>query len=355
MTHGRRQKAQASYANVSPLLLRMGWLCTFPGYWGLLSTSLPAGETPVPEATRWGEPIEGMLEASGAQASLNYGGTVPKEKFGEEVRHAGVDWAYFQAGTTVVAVAAGRVRYAGHVPTILWADEEPATPTSGAVNSVGPQPAPPDKEARPPVFKKAASEATQPVYLTAEQLPGKRIRKWGWGGLVVVEHLFREGKPGTKEQRICSLYGHLGRLLPVREGEAVQLGQTLGVIGKGPGEENGYYNPHLHFGLHRGPYEDPPTHLPVRLNGVELQCRVLDLDQKYVYVDLQGIKEPIPVKRYWERFLVPNTAGRRYPIWVTGYVRMSETLEEAGWVDPVDFLRSRLQPAGQGASVPPAK
>ena len=70
-----------------------------------------------------------------------------------------------------------------------------------------------------------------------------------WGGLVIIEH----ETPGGKH--FCSLYGHLGPLIPVREGQVVKKGQKIGSLGRDLTEENGGYVTHLHFGLHEGAYD----------------------------------------------------------------------------------------------------
>ena len=69
---------------------------------------------------------------------------------------------------------------------------------------------------------------------------------------------------------------------------------------------------------------------------------MLDLDRKHVIVDLGGRREPIPIKRYWERFLVRNTAGRLYPDWITGYLPLDRDPAKNGWVDPLAFLRDHM-------------
>lgn len=70
-----------------------------------------------------------------------------------------------------------------------------------------------------------------------------------FGGLVVVEH---DGPAGP----YCSLYGHLGLLLAVREGDRVAGGDLLGAVGRNHSSENGGYVAHLHFGVHAGAFGD---------------------------------------------------------------------------------------------------
>lgn len=70
-----------------------------------------------------------------------------------------------------------------------------------------------------------------------------------WGFIVIVEHA------QSATQRVCSLYAHLSPALQVRPGDFVEGGQRIGAVGRGLTQENGGYPSHLHFGLHRGPYE----------------------------------------------------------------------------------------------------
>ncbi|MCK6471431.1 MAG: peptidoglycan DD-metalloendopeptidase family protein [Planctomycetes bacterium] len=70
-----------------------------------------------------------------------------------------------------------------------------------------------------------------------------------WGFIVIVEHA------QSATQRVCSLYAHLSPALQVRPGDFVECGQRIGAVGRGLTHENGGYPAHLHFGLHRGPYE----------------------------------------------------------------------------------------------------
>ncbi len=69
-----------------------------------------------------------------------------------------------------------------------------------------------------------------------------------FGGLVIIEHSRQDGS------LFCSLYGHLGPLIMVREGMSVAIGQLVGVLGRSYTWENGGYQLHHHFGIHEGPY-----------------------------------------------------------------------------------------------------
>jgi murein DD-endopeptidase MepM/ murein hydrolase activator NlpD len=65
----------------------------------------------------------------------------------------------------------------------------------------------------------------------------------GWGNVVIVRHVFREG--GTLKN-IDALYGHLNRIF-VRAGQKVMRGQQLATIGTA----HGVYSAHLHFEIRK--------------------------------------------------------------------------------------------------------
>lgn len=71
----------------------------------------------------------------------------------------------------------------------------------------------------------------------------------GWGNVVIVRHIFFEGKD---LKTVDSLYGHLDRIL-VREGQQVTKGQQIGTIGT----NRGMYRAHLHFEVHKNIYMGP--------------------------------------------------------------------------------------------------
>ncbi|MCK6479404.1 MAG: peptidoglycan DD-metalloendopeptidase family protein [Planctomycetaceae bacterium] len=72
---------------------------------------------------------------------------------------------------------------------------------------------------------------------------------WDLGTTVGVEHRVAEDEIGTA----VYLYG--GDTVFVKPGERVKSGQLLGTVGMGFSTENGGVTPHLHFAVHRGPYE----------------------------------------------------------------------------------------------------
>lgn len=65
----------------------------------------------------------------------------------------------------------------------------------------------------------------------------------GWGNVVVIRHIFYEGK---ELKTVDSLYGHLDRIL-VREGQQIIRGQQVGTMGT----NRGMYPAHLHFEIHK--------------------------------------------------------------------------------------------------------
>ena len=71
-----------------------------------------------------------------------------------------------------------------------------------------------------------------------------------WGGLVIIEHRDAHGTV------FCSLYGHLGPLIQVMPGERVRRGDKLGTLGRDHVFATGGYRSHLHFGIHRGTFEN---------------------------------------------------------------------------------------------------
>lgn len=65
----------------------------------------------------------------------------------------------------------------------------------------------------------------------------------GWGNVVIVRHVFREG---GKLKNIDALYGHLNTIV-VRAGQNVARGQQLATMGTA----HGVYDAHLHFEIRR--------------------------------------------------------------------------------------------------------
>lgn len=72
-----------------------------------------------------------------------------------------------------------------------------------------------------------------------------------FGTVILIEHTLKN----ASREKIVSLYGHL-RLYDVEvyEGQYVNKGQKIGYLGNP--EENGGWEEHLHFGIHKGAYVD---------------------------------------------------------------------------------------------------
>jgi murein DD-endopeptidase MepM/ murein hydrolase activator NlpD len=78
----------------------------------------------------------------------------------------------------------------------------------------------------------------------------RMIRSGGdWGGLIVVEHMGKDGK------KVNALNGHCGMWVFVKPGEKVKKGQVLGQIALSFSPENGGHGAHDHFGMFEGPFD----------------------------------------------------------------------------------------------------
>lgn len=74
-----------------------------------------------------------------------------------------------------------------------------------------------------------------------------KIVKRNWGGIVIVAH-----KHPSNKKIFYSLYGHLGKRF-VKKGDAVEIGQVIGTVGKALSESNGIWeDEHLHFAIYVG-------------------------------------------------------------------------------------------------------
>ncbi|MBK8099766.1 MAG: M23 family metallopeptidase [Planctomycetes bacterium] len=114
---------------------------------------------------------------------------------------------WLPAGTEIVAIADGIVRYSDFSPT--WTDDAGKT-------------------------------------------------HWNLGNVIVLEHPLDPPIDGLRH--VCSFHVHLGADRRVAVGDTVTRGQVIGTIGKDRSDENGRYAAHLHFGIHRGPYlQIPPS------------------------------------------------------------------------------------------------
>ncbi|MBI4812798.1 M23 family metallopeptidase [Candidatus Falkowbacteria bacterium] len=79
--------------------------------------------------------------------------------------------------------------------------------------------------------------------------PGTK-EKGNWGNIVIIGHKH----PKTKKV-FYSLYAHLNRR-NVRNGQKVEMGKVIGVVGKKNTSANGWWpDEHLHFAIYIGPWK----------------------------------------------------------------------------------------------------
>jgi murein DD-endopeptidase MepM/ murein hydrolase activator NlpD len=77
---------------------------------------------------------------------------------------------------------------------------------------------------------------------------GKIIQR-NWGGIIIIAH-----KNPNNKKIFYSVYGHLGKRY-LKKGDAVELGDLIGTIGKAMSESNGIWEEeHLHFAIYSGPF-----------------------------------------------------------------------------------------------------
>jgi len=72
-----------------------------------------------------------------------------------------------------------------------------------------------------------------------------------FGTVILIEHTL------SNQEKIVSLYGHLGKEIKVKEGQFVNKNQIIGYIGTI--DVNGGWPEHLHFGIRKGTYIDIKT------------------------------------------------------------------------------------------------
>ncbi|MFA6027667.1 MAG: VCBS repeat domain-containing M23 family metallopeptidase [Patescibacteria group bacterium] len=91
--------------------------------------------------------------------------------------------------------------------------------------------------------------AGAPVYASANGVVVDVKERSQFGLVILVEHELPNGS------KIVSLYGHLKPSMPlVADGQEVKAGTQLGVLGES--WENGGWSPHLHYGIHKNPYNN---------------------------------------------------------------------------------------------------
>ncbi|MBU1130945.1 M23 family metallopeptidase [Patescibacteria group bacterium] len=66
-----------------------------------------------------------------------------------------------------------------------------------------------------------------------------------WGYIMIVESMINN-------LPFCTVYGHLGSNMPPSQGNWVTTDQCLGTVGST--QQSGQTTPHLHLGIHYGPY-----------------------------------------------------------------------------------------------------
>lgn len=160
-----------------------------------------------------------------------------------------------------------------------------------------------------------------------------------WGNLILIEH--RTGETNY----ICSLYAHCGEHIFVRAGQIVSAGQMIATTGLAYSFENGGYGSHLHFALAEGRWLKPQYrsgyHLQIPVNGKMVVGRILEVkEEEVIFQTDSGI---FGMKK--------NKDGLNEKLqWIKGYQLKQDGTK--GWLDPLRFLRQRLEPeksTGEGS------
>lgn len=236
----------------------------------------------------------------------------------QHLLHLGSDVCWMRPGTPIHAIANGVVRF-----------------------STGPQ-VKPDEANQSAAAKKNDDKEMPPAAVPANQKPsgGESLHK-GFGNIVVIEHHLADGSYMT------SIYGHMSQRRLVSAGDIVQAGQVIGFEGK-KGIENGFYDPHLHFGIREGRMFAPGTKLlSIPIDGKMYPIKLVNMSDTEVQVEADDAV-PTDVKirvnnhnydmyvRNDQRFipagLLNYLTPRDFPI--SGYA-----LSTDGWRDPTEFLR----------------
>jgi hypothetical protein len=69
-----------------------------------------------------------------------------------------------------------------------------------------------------------------------------------YGFVAIIEYFLASGK------KVCSVYGHLKEQTPLKEGDFIKKGETVGYLADE--NSNGGWTPHLHLGIKKGEYVD---------------------------------------------------------------------------------------------------
>ncbi len=112
-------------------------------------------------------------------------------------------------------------------------------------------------------------EAGFPVYAAADGVvtySAQTPPSYRWGNLIIIQHQNSDGN------YVVSLYGHLNTDRRVGAGQAVSKGQRIGTVSPTNYEVNGGWDPHLHFGIHPGPYGASVGTYAPWVHGYENSC-----------------------------------------------------------------------------------
>ena len=314
----------------------------------LHQNSPPAGEKYVldyPIAQRFCPPVESYFDDVSQsfqqvnghtfthQLNGGYGLPVVIMVGNQNLLHLGADVCWMRPGYPVYAIADGVVRMSAG-PSANSASTKSNYPHETAAGN--------KNDTAPDETANSAAKA-KPVQKTTENQ--------GWGNIVVIEHHLPDGT------YVTSIYGHLSSRRLVEAGDVVQAGQVLGFEGK-QGIENGFYKPHVHFGVRDGRMFAPgDTLFESTVNGKMSPVKILHMSETEIEVEADAALPatvPLPLgghdfalttrddRRWLSAGVLNFLPARRFAI--TGY-----GLSTDGWRDPTEFLRQMV------ADVSPAR
>jgi len=247
---------------------------------------------------------------------------------GKHLIHLGADVSWSRPGAPVYAIASGVVRV-----------------------SMGP---PPKAAAAPPNAVKSQDDDQQAEALpTGRQSAASKQPVKGWGNIIVIEHQLPDGTYAT------SIYGHLATRRLVEVGDIVRAGQPIGFVGKA-GVENGFYDPHLHFGIREGRMFKPQTVLfDLEVNGKPAPIKIANMTDSELEVEVDAaLPDTLPMPIGGHDFSITTRGGKRFmPAGILHYMTPPDfpiegyALSTDGWHDPTEFLRlmaAEVAPAAYG-------
>jgi hypothetical protein len=237
---------------------------------------------------------------------------------GKHLIHLGADVSWSRPGAPVYAIANGVVRVSTGPPPKAAAAPPPA-------GTAKPQEDDDEAEALPTGKQSAAAKP-----------PAK-----GWGNIIVIEHQLPDGTYAT------SIYGHLTTRRLVEVGDIVRAGQPIGFVGKA-GVENGFYDPHLHFGIRDGRMFKPQTTLfNLEAGGKPSPVKIANMTDSELEVEVDvPLPDTLPMPIAGHDFSMTTRDGKHFmpagilhhmmppDFAITGYA-----LSTDGWRDPTEFLR----------------